>query len=296
MAADIGHKAPHHRTGNITIHRDIEIRIEAQPSDAGDTGDARIVAVNRILRGFRCGGIRAAQAAIRPSDQYRPTGRVRRGDWLALRHSRAVARFATGRAGIAASRCTAAVQPVCQCCRFVQGGRLCWQGGCAGDGLTGRVCALLFALSEQAKRVTVHAQIFTLMLRRPGGGRRCGVGFLLIAPFQGAEKTIAAGCEGDHQRQTQQADDQRAVTGRLTETGHFRLAGRCFLLRRLRRHCRTGAFTGFRFPLCGGFFRFVRERSVSHFASSVTDGETVSLRVTGIRPDPAFSTPTTEVP
>jgi hypothetical protein len=39
----------------------------------------------------------------------------------------------------------------------------------------------------------------------------------------------------------------------FTETGHFRLAGRRFLLRLLICHCRVGAFAGFRFPFCGGF-------------------------------------------
>ena len=62
------------------------------------------------------------------------------------------------------------------------------------------------------------------MQRLPGGGLRRGVGFFLITPFECTEKTIAAGCQGDHQRQTQQADDQRAATGYLTKTGHFRLA------------------------------------------------------------------------
>jgi hypothetical protein len=90
------------------------------------------------------------------------------------------------------------------------------------------------------------------MLHRTGGGRR-GVRFFLITRFQGAEKTIATGCQRDDQDQTQQADDQRAATGSFTETGHFRLTGRRFLLRLLICHCRAGAFTGFRFPFCGGF-------------------------------------------
>ena len=206
------------------------------------------------------------------------------------------ARFTRGRACSIALHCLGVVHPVSQRGCLVQGGGGRWLRWCGSNGLADRVCSVLCVRPEQAKRVTVHAQILTLMQRLPGGGRRRGVGFFLITPFQCTEKTIAAGCQGDHQRQTQQADDQRAATGCLTETGHFRLAERRFLLRLLIRHCRPGAFAGFRFPLCGGFFRFIRDRFIGHFASSVTDGETVSLRVIGMRPNPSFSIPTTEVP
>ena len=66
MPPNIGHEAPHHRTRDIAVHRDIEIRIEAQPSDVGDSGDAWMVVVTR----FRRGSLRAAQAAILSPSQY----------------------------------------------------------------------------------------------------------------------------------------------------------------------------------------------------------------------------------